>query len=81
MPFKYAEEMICDMLAAGITYGGKDWTIKTPLEYWNKEEHNMPTNEKMKNFCRQVFTEVSEKGIDGTISKGNLRKIYDKWCG
>lgn len=38
MPYKYAVEMVCDELAAGITYNGKNWTKDTQLEYYiNKE--------------------------------------------
>lgn len=81
IPFKYCEEMVCDKLAAGITYKGKEWTKEFELEYWNtKERDRVDTNEAIKNFLTEVFTEVSENGIDKTITKKNLKKIYDKYC-
>lgn len=81
IPFKYSVEMICDKLAAGITYQGKNWTKEFELEYWNTKEKDKPIiNEKMREFVTEVFTEVSKNGIDKVISKKNLRKIYDKHC-
>ena len=73
--------MICDKLAAGITYQGKNWTKEFELEYWNTKEKDKPIiNEKMREFVTEVFTEVSKNGIDKVISKKNLRRIYDKHC-
>lgn len=81
IPFKYSVELICDKLAAGITYQGKNWTKEFELEYWNTKEKDKPIiNEKMREFVTEVFTEVSKNGIDKVISKKNLRKIYDKHC-
>lgn len=80
IPFKYSLEMICDMVAAGITYKGKKWYSGYQLEYWNREEKGIIANEKMKNFCREVFTELKEKGVNQTITNKNIRRIYDKNC-
>ena len=35
MPYKYAVEMVCDTLAAGIVYNGKGWKRNTQLNYYN----------------------------------------------
>lgn len=81
MPFKYSVEMICDKLAAGITYQGKNWKKEFELEYWStKEKDRIVVNEKMREFTTEVFTEVSKNGIDKTINKKNLKRIYDKYC-
>lgn len=81
LPFKYAAEMICDKLAASIVYEGKDWTEESELKYWNTKERDIIiANEKMKDFITEVFTEVSENGINKTISNKNLKKIYNKNC-
>lgn len=81
MPFKYSVEMICDKLAAGIIYEGKNWKKEFELEYWNtKEKDRIVINEKMKKFTTEVFTEVSKNGINKTINKKKLKKIYDKYC-
>lgn len=81
LPFKYAAEMICDKLAASIVYEGKGWTKESELKYWNTKERDIIiANEKMKDFITEVFTEVSENGINKTISNKNLKKIYNKNC-
>lgn len=77
MPYQYAVEMICDNLAAGKTYNGKSWNNRTQLEYWNnigsKKEQ---INEKIANFAKTVYEQIAEKGIEETINKKNLKKIY-----
>lgn len=78
MPYKYAVEMICDNLAAGKVYKGKEWTNSTQLEYWNEVESKKQINEKISKFAKTVFQDVSNKGISKAINKHNLRKIYDK---
>ena len=81
MPFKYSVELICDMIAAGIVYQGKNWKPGTELEYWNNHKENSEIiNPKMKKFCKEVFAEVSENGINKTIKKKNLKEIYNTYC-
>ena len=81
IPFKYSVEMICDKLAAGMVYQGKNWTKEFELKYWNEKEKDKPIiNEQMREFVTEVFTDVSIEGIDKVISKKNLRRIYDKYC-
>ena len=41
----------------------------------------MPINEKNKAMLTEVFTQVSINGIDKTINKANLKKLYNKYCG
>ena len=58
MPYKYAVEMVCDELAAGITYNGKNWTKDTQLEYYiNKERKNL-INPHIDNFFILSFVSV-----------------------
>ena len=78
MPYKYAAEMICDKLAAGIIYQGKNWTKEYELSYWEKEKDKIQINPKMKNFVTEVMTQVAEQGIDKTLTKQNIREIYNK---
>ena len=80
MPFKYSAEMICDMLSAGITYDGKEWNNERPIKYWYKVQDTIIANQKMKNFCEEVFTEVGKNGINKTITNKNLKIIYEKNC-
>ena len=80
IPYKYTVEMICDNLAAGITYKGKRWKNDTQLEYWIKTKEDVPLNEKNKAMITEVFTQVSINGIKRTITRKNLKKLYSKYC-
>lgn len=80
IPYVYVVEMICDNLAAGKIYKGKNWTNSSQLEYWNKAKDNPFINEKVREMLTRVYTDVSEKGIDAVITKANLRKLYKEYC-
>lgn len=80
MPYKYAAEMICDKLAAGIVYEGKKWTKEYELSYWNGEKEHIDINPKLKDFVTKVLEEVAEYGIDKTINKKNIKSLYNKYC-
>lgn len=79
IPYKYTIEMICDTLAAGITYKGKDWYPSYQLEYFKKRKDKQYINESIKKILEEVYTQVSEQGLDKTITKKNLKKIYYKY--
>lgn len=79
IPYEYVAEMICDTLAAGIVYNGKDWTNSTQLEYWTKTNKQTPLNSKLKDMLTEVYTEISENGIDKVITPNNLKKLYKKY--
>jgi len=80
IPYKYVVEMICDNMAAGKVYKGKNWTPSTQLEYWNRAKESPFINEKIKEMLTCVYTDISEKGIDAVISKKNLKELYEKYC-
>ena len=80
MPYKYAAEMICDKLAAGIVYQGKKWTKEYELEYWENEKKIFEANPKIIDFITEVMTQVAEQGIDKTLTRENIKQIYKKYC-
>ena len=80
IPYKYLVEMVCDTLAAGKTYLGKNWKNSSQLEYWNRTKNLTYINIKTANFLEAVYKEVSEKGIEKTINKKNLKRLYEKYC-
>ena len=80
MPYKYAVEMICDNLAAGIVYNGKDWKQDTQIKYYMKERETSIVHPQIDKFLLEIFTQVSEQGIDKTLTKKNIREVYDKYC-
>lgn len=81
IPYKYAAEMLCDKLAAGMVYQGKNWTKEYQLNYWNREKEKIRTNEKIKDFITESLEMVARDGIDKTMKKKNIKNIYDKHCG
>lgn len=80
IPYKYTVELICDNLAAGMVYNGKDWENDTQLKYWETQKYKIPMNEQNKNMITEVFTQISEYGINKVINKKNLKSIYKKYC-
>lgn len=80
MPYKYTAEMLCDKLAAGLVYKGKDWTKEYPLQYWQEEKHRIKMNEHLKDLITDFFTQVSKEGINNTLTKQNVKQLYKKYC-
>lgn len=79
IPYKYTVEMICDTLAAGKTYQGKNWDNSYQLKYWQEEQKKVHMNEAIKNILTEVYTQVSQNGINKTLNTKNLKKIYLKY--
>ena len=79
IPYKYTVEMICDTLAAGKTYKGNNWTKEYQLSYWNKERKTVKMNDKIQNILTEVYTQVASEGINKTLNRHNLKKLYDKY--
>ena len=80
IPYKYMAEMICDKLSACITYNGKNWTNSSEYEYWQKEKTRVIVNPKIERFLEEVFIQVKNNGIDKTITKHNIKELYQKYC-
>lgn len=81
IPYQYLVEMVCDTLAAGLTYQGKRWTQDYQLNYWFKVREKAKVNPKIDFLLTKIYTEVSEKGIKNTINKKNLEYLYIKYIG
>lgn len=78
IPFKYICEMVCDQLAAGKVYQGKDWTKEYQLAYWKRHVEVFRLNDKLKKFITQILEQVAKDGIDKTITKKNLKECYNR---
>ena len=81
MPYKYAIEMLCDKIAAGLVYQGKQWNKEYPLKYWEKEKNIIIENEKLKNLTTEFMIQISQNGINKVINQNNLKELYKKHCG
>ena len=81
IPYKYAVEALCDHIAAGLAYKGKDWTKEYTLEYWNtKDTARKLYNPKTEKFLTVIKEEIAKEGIDKVITKKHLKEQYDKYC-
>ena len=82
IPYKYAVEMVCDKLAAGMAYQGKKLTKEYELEYWNnRERKNMFINENIDKFVTDVLTQIADKGVNKKVlNKKNMKATYEKYC-
>ena len=79
IPYKYVAEMICDMLAASITYQKEKWTKDYQLSYWLKKRERITINSKIDLMLTKVFEEVSRKGINDVITGKNLKSLYKRY--
>ena len=80
IPYKYTIEMLCDNLAAGMVYKGKNFTKDYPLWYWKNVKNKKIFHPKMVNFFDNIFEEISKKGIEEVLNKQNLKEKYNKYC-
>lgn len=80
IPYKYAAEMICDKIAAGIVYDGKNWTKETEIKYYMNERKTTLVHPQTDKFIIAVLTEVSENGLYETLTKKNIKQLYEKYC-
>ena len=81
IPYKYLVEMVCDTLAAGLTYQGKKWTKDYQLNYWFKTRNTAKIHPKIDFLLTRIYTEVSEQGIQKTINRKNMEYLYRKYIG
>ena len=76
MPYVYAVEMVCDDLAAGMIYNGKNWTQDTQIQWWKKVGNKKAIHPAILAFTEEVYKQVSKNGINKTICKSNLQRLY-----
>ena len=81
MPYKYTVEMICDTLAAGITYQKEKWTKDYQLQYYLNDRNKKRVNPIIDQILLEVYEMISEQGINEVINPKTLKKIYYKHIG
>ena len=50
------------------------------IKYYMKEREKSIVHPQIDKFLLEIFTQVSEQGIDKTLTKKNVKEIYDKYC-
>ena len=68
--------MFCDFVGAGKVYTKDAWTVKTPLDYWNKNcEGQRAMHQDSERLIKKLLTTLSEKeSLDEFIAWYNLNK-------
>lgn len=79
MPYKYFVEMVCDSMAAGMTYQGKNWTDDYQLSYWLRTREKARIHPKMDKLLTKVYTDISKKGVKEVINAKYLKDLYDRY--
>ena len=77
IPYSYFVEMVCDMLAAGMTYQGKKWTNEYELNYWMNKREECKINPKLDFLLTKIFTDISSEGVKKVINKSKDTNILD----
>lgn len=75
IPFRYACEMICDMIAASKVYKGNAYTKECPLRYFEAQNYGPYVNPHIQDFMRAVFTAYALEGTKA-VQKQNLKRLY-----
>ena len=76
MPYDRVIEMFCDFVGASKTYNKKNFSLKDPHDYWNKNCESQramhPDSEKL---IKKLLTTLSEKeSLEDFIAWYNLNK-------
>ena len=79
IPYEYTVEMICDTLAAGMVYRGKEWTKASQKEYWERTNSLAKLNPKIFDLLTEVYDEVAKKGINEVVKPKVLKELYKKY--
>lgn len=81
IPYKYTAEMICDTLAAGMTYQKDKWTYDYQLNYYLKDRKLKHINPAIDEILLEVYETISEQESLDVINPKTLKKIYYKHVG
>lgn len=68
MPERYFKEMICDWIAAGKAYNGKNWTQKHPLRYFTSHEKYYQLHPETRALAETVLRTFDEEGEDAAFA-------------
>ena len=79
MPFTYALELVCDYLAAGMAYKGKDFTYDGEYEWWKmKKSKPIAMHPQTKLFVEMMLYDMKRHNSNFVLTKQRAYKVYDK---
>ncbi len=78
MPFKYALEMVCDYVGAGMAYKKKDFTYKEEYDVWwkNKISKNIAMNFQTLQFVDMMLHQMKEENSNDVLRKKRAILYY-----
>lgn len=77
IPYKYAVEMVCDIIAASKTYNGKDYNRNKPYEYFASGKHSLHTE--THHFVESALKQYAKYG-DKALNPKNMILLYKITC-
>lgn len=78
IPFKYYLEMVCDSLAAGMTYQGKEWNQHYQLTYWNRVKDTAVMDPKLFKLLEKTYKVLDKEGLKKVLNKKYLKSLYEE---
>ena len=77
MPYKYAVEMVCDYLAAGKAYMGKNFTYEAEYEWWKiKKSKTLAMNEHTKEFIDDMLKMMASRNSCIFLKRSLSLQVY-----
>lgn len=87
MPYKYFAEMVCDYLAAGRAYMGKDFSYTAEYEWWQNKRRMTAMNPRMVTALDIIFWDLMKAETEGHYTakslltdKSYIRAVYSANC-
>ena len=72
-------EMVCDTLAAGMIYEGKNWDNEYQMHYWLRVREKAKIHPKMDKLLTKVYTDIAKKGLNEVLKKEYLSDLYKRY--
>ncbi|MEG0593513.1 MAG: DUF5662 family protein [Coprobacillus sp.] len=76
IPIRYILEMFCDRIAASMTYQGKKYSDKFPLQYYKRGMHSYIMHPESRKLLEELLIYLDNNGLDQTIAY--IKKEYVK---
>lgn len=76
MPYKYALEYVCDMIAASKTYLGKEYKKDEPLKFFLSRYDHYLMHSSTKEFVKILLEKYAQNDFKG-LKKKTTKKIYE----
>ena len=67
MPIKYIQEMVCDRVAASMTYLGDKYTNESPLNYYNSHKDENQFSDNTRKILEATLITIAAYGFDAAM--------------